>query len=218
MSESSASDLSRRLTVVLASASPRRRELITMTGLWARIHPAHIDESVFCSSDPSADAVAAARAKALEVARTEDTGDLVIGADTVVIVNGQALGKPASRQEARAFLERLSGREHQVATGLAVTKSADGVCETSLELTKVFFRPLLPQEIESYLDTDEPYDKAGAYGIQGRGGDFVERLEGDYYNVVGLPLNALVCLLAKFTDVSALSIPPQPRPWASPPC
>lgn len=120
---------------------------------------------------------------------------IALGADTVVVLDGEILGKPADSEDARAMLRRLSGREHDVLTGIALVPFPSGSLLTALERTRVTFAPLAEQEIEDYLATGEPFDKAGAYAIQGRGGRFIERIEGCYFNVVGLPLARLERLL-----------------------
>jgi len=148
------------------------------------------------SPDPAALAIAQARHKALS-ARRPGTAGWIAGVDTAVVLGREVLGKPAGRDEARAMLGRLSGRTHRVISGLAVHSTRRGRTLTAAEVTRVTFRRLAPAEIERYLDSDEPYDKAGAYGIQGRAGAFVVGIEGSYVNVVGLPLLRLLELLGE---------------------
>ena len=178
--------------VVLASASPRRRELLGLLGLTAEIVPTDIDESWRDGEAPAAHAERLARTKAAAVHRPTSA---VIGADTIVVVDGDLLGKPADAQEAAAMLRRLSGREHTVYTAIAVAyrnHTASGV-----EATRVWFRELDAETIAAYVATGEPMDKAGAYGIQGFGAVIVERIEGDYFTVMGLGLGRLVGLFAE---------------------
>ena len=178
--------------VVLASASPRRRELLGLLGLAAEVVPTDIDESWRNGEAPAAHAERLARTKAAAVHRPESA---VIGADTIVVVDGDILGKPKDAGEAAAMLRRLSGREHTVHTAIAVAyrnHTASGV-----EATRVWFRPLDEETIAAYVATREPMDKAGAYGIQGYGAVIVERIEGDYFTVMGLGLGRLVGLLAE---------------------
>ncbi len=175
--------------LILASQSPRRRELMGLFRIPFEVHAANIDETMEPGLAP-ADAVAAlSRRKACAVARGE--GDTVVAADTIVVCDGQILGKPHSEAQARQMLRLLSGREHQVMTGVSVL-SASGFL-TATEVTDLRFRPLSKREIDAYVATGEPMDKAGAYGIQGGAALFAEHLRGDYYNVMGLP----VCRLWK---------------------
>lgn len=178
-----------RPTVVLASASPRRRELLRLIGIEHEVMPADIDESLLPGEDPSAHAERLAREKATTI-RRPDT--VVIGSDTIVVLDGDVLGKPRDRDHAAAMLRRLSGRSHVVMTGVAVAWRDRVV--SGLEQVGVTFRPLDDDEIGRYIDTGEPMDKAGAYGIQGYGATVVERVDGDYFAVMGLALNRLVRL------------------------
>ncbi len=176
--------------IVLASASPRRRELLVMMGISDfEVVPADVDEAV--PALPPEEAVTfIARQKARRVAETRLKTDLVIAADTLVYLDGEALGKPETEREARNMLRRLSGAKHTVYTGVAVISSGR---ETAFaEKTDVYFSPMRDEEIEAYINTGEPMDKAGAYGAQGKGAVFIRRIEGDFFNVVGLP----VCRLA----------------------
>ncbi len=176
--------------MILASASPRRSQLLQGLGFDFVVRPAHCDEQSDIR-DGAALVRELSRRKALSVQAGAE--DAVIAADTVVCLDGAVLGKPADEEEAFSMLARLSGREHTVYTGVTVRRG--GLLRTRSEETRVFFRPLTPEEIRRYIATGEPMDKAGAYGIQGRGGTFVRRIEGDYYNVVGLPLCALCEML-----------------------
>lgn len=179
-------------SIVLASASPRRAELLTQIGLSFRACPADIDETPEAGEAPAHYVERLARAKALAILVSEPDAT-VIGSDTSVVLAGRILGKPAGPDEARDMLQRLSGNTHQVMTAVAVA-SADA-CESRVSMTEVRFRRLSDAEIEAYVATGEPMDKAGGYGIQGRGGIFVEQLRGSYSAVVGLPLQETAELL-----------------------
>ncbi len=184
-------------TIILASNSPRRRELLAQIGLAFTVAPSHVDESVLPGEAPVSYAERVAQDKARAAAKQAGKG-IVIAADTIVVVGGAILGKPADAADARRMLTELSGREHEVVTGLAVMDAASEQCVTRISITKVWFRDLTEREIASYVATGEPLDKAGAYGIQGRGALLVERIEGCYSNVVGLPLSLLGEMLREF--------------------
>ena len=179
--------------LVLASGSPRRRELLSGLGLSFAVRPADVDESVLPGESPEVYVERLARTKAEHEAHP---GEVVLAADTTVAVPVEAgeeiLGKPADEAEARAMLARLCdgahGRHHRVLTGVAVHDPTRGETRSSVEATGVVFTAMSPQEIAWYAASGEPLDKAGAYGIQGFGGLFVEGVEGNYSNVVGLPL------------------------------
>lgn len=183
--------------IVLASASPRRKELLASLGLEFEIVPAEVDEHWEGEPDPRIYAEALARRKAQFVAAQRQSG-LVIGADTLVYIDGEILTKPSNETEAHAMLHRLSGRTHTVVTGVAVVNSESDETVSGFEQTKVTFRTLSDAEIKRYVATGEPMDKAGAYGIQGIGALLVARIEGCYPNVVGLPLVRLAELLLHF--------------------
>ncbi len=181
------------LRLVLASRSPRRAELLARLGLEFDVAIPDIDESVAPGEDPAAAAERLARAKALAVVRD---GALTIGCDTLVVHRGEVLGKPRTPAEAVEMVRRLQGDRHVVYTGVAL--AAPGRCESAVEGTRVWFRSLDPRECEEYVATHEPMDKAGAYGIQGFGAAIVERIEGDYFNVMGLPIQRLLELFRRF--------------------
>jgi septum formation protein len=183
------------VAIVLASASPRRRELLQQIGLSFEVQPANVDERAPEPLPPGALVEYLARIKAEAVAKARP-GDLVIGSDTIVVIDGEVLGKPADRAEAIAMLHRLNGRQHQVMTGVALVQGARQL--VAHEVTEVFFRTLTDAEIERYVDSGEPMDKAGAYGIQGRAGAMIAGIRGDYFNVVGLPLARLTQMLSSF--------------------
>ena len=182
------------MKIVLASASPRRREILSELGLDIEILPARRDEMVRPGAAPEEAVTALAYGKAAEVSAIRPEA-LVIGADTLVAMDGELLGKPRERLEAGRMLRALSGREHQVYTGLCLMENGQG--ETRVEESVVRFRELSDQDIEAYIATGEPMDKAGAYGIQGLGRLLVRGIEGDYYNVVGLPVGLLVDMLSQ---------------------
>ena len=175
--------------LILASKSPRRRELLSMLGIGFQIETADIDETMYPALTPDRAVARVCEKKAAAVAMRRPA-DLILAADTIVVVDGQILGKPHSETEARAMLRRLSGRSHTVMTGFCLLQN--GKAETHVEQTHLEFKPLSDREIDAYVATGSPMDKAGAYGIQDQAAVFVRRLEGDYYNVMGLPLCALV--------------------------
>jgi septum formation protein len=190
--------------LILASASPRRAEILRAAGIPFEVRPTHLDESLHAAESPG-DYV---RRLALEKARAaaneridwvDLSGEvLFLGADTVVVAAGEIIGKPASNEEARRILRILAGGVHEVHTGLALLRRPMGDGRIVEEITRVTFAPLTDGEIESYIATNEPFDKAGAYGIQGIGGRYVTRIEGCYFNVMGLPLARLWSLLQEF--------------------
>ena len=172
------------MQLILASASPRRKELLGLFGIPFTIRVADIDETMDSGKSPFEEVGRVSRAKAMAVPRKD--GETVIAADTIVVCEGRVLGKPHDEAEAKAMLRLLSGRDHQVMTGCTVRM--DGKCETFTEVTDLHFRELSEKEIESYVASGEPMDKAGAYGIQGGAALFCQRMAGDYYNVMGLPV------------------------------
>lgn len=180
-------------SMILASASPRRAELLAQVGVPFTTCPADIDETPLPGEAPDAYVGRMARDKARIVAQ-QAPGQLVLGSDTSVVLEGAILGKPSDEADARATLKRLSGQTHQVLTAVALIRDAE--CRATLVITDVSFRTLEPDEIDAYLATGEPMDKAGSYGIQGLGGIFVRELKGSYSAVVGLPLQETAALLA----------------------
>ncbi len=180
--------------VILASQSPRRRELLSLIGVTHAVMPADLNEDVRPGEPAEAYTERLAREKALVIAGREPAA-VVIAADTTVVVDGDILGKPVDAADARAMIRRLSGREHVVMTGIAVARGTR--VESAVEAVRVTFRALSDTEIAEYVATGEPMDKAGAYGIQGYGATIVERVEGDYFSVMGLGLRRLVELLAR---------------------
>ena len=177
------------MNVILASQSPRRKELLGLFRIPFTVRVADIDETMDPNAAPADEVARVSHLKALAVDRGED--DLVIAADTIVVCQGKMLGKPHSPQEAHQMLKLLSGRDHQVMTGMTVLRGDQAVVCT--EVTDLHFRELSDEEIDAYVATGEPMDKAGSYGIQGGAALFCPRMEGDYYNVMGLP----VCRLSE---------------------
>jgi septum formation protein len=185
--------------LVLASASPRRRELLTQAGFSFEVHPAHIPEDPYPNEDPLAYVLRLAREKALAVYnelapdRIPSATLTVLGADTTVTLDNQILGKPEDAADAARILRLLSGRTHRVITGVAVVTASR--TEVAAESTAVQFLALSDEEIAAYVATGEPMDKAGAYAIQGRAARWIPRIEGCYFNVVGLPIALVASLL-----------------------
>jgi septum formation protein len=185
------------MRLILASSSPRRRELLTQAGFTFEVHPAHIPEDPLPNEDPIAYVVRLARAKAeavFEKISSQESAppQVVLGADTTVTLDNHILGKPADAADAARMLRLLSGRTHRVITGVALASAQR--TEVAAEVTGVRFLTLSDEEIAAYIATGEPMDKAGAYGIQGRAARWIPRVEGCYFNVVGLPL-ALVSVM-----------------------
>ena len=175
------------LTLILASQSPRRRELLGLYHIPFTVRVADIDEAMDPAKSPAEEVARVSKLKALAVEREEN--DIVIAADTIVVCAGQVLGKPRDEADAQRMLRLLSGRDHQVMTGYTVLRGETAVTHT--EITDLHFRELTDAEIDGYIRSGEPMDKAGAYGIQGGAALFCEKISGDYYNVVGLPVCAL---------------------------
>lgn len=179
---------------ILASRSPRREEILRRLGVEFSVRPADIDEGGPAGLPPRELAMQAAARKAAAVAREIEKG-IVLGADTIVVLDGEVLGKPSDAASAAAMLGRLVGHTHQVTTGLALIDVERGSRAASWEDTLVHMRPATEDEIAAYVATGEPLDKAGAYGIQEHGALFVDRIEGCYFNVVGLPVTRLRSML-----------------------
>lgn len=180
--------------IVLASGSPRRKEIMQNLGLRFEVITSSAEENISGNLPPHMIVQELAMLKGADVAaKTENA--LVISADTIVWLDGKMLGKPKDAENAKKMLKMLSGNVHQVYTGVCVTDSGSGKSVSDYEMTKVYFRDILDDEIERYVRTMEPLDKAGAYGIQGKGCLLVEKIEGDYLNVVGLPATVLAKIL-----------------------
>jgi septum formation protein len=180
----------REPTIVLASGSPRRRQLLEMLGFPVIVRPSAVLEIPLPREAPRAYARRLARDKARAV-----PGEFVLGADTVVVIDGMLLEKPRDADDALAMLRRLQGRRHEVIT--AVCLVAGGVEHEAVDTTAVYFRPASDATLRAYIDTGEPMDKAGAYGIQGYGAALVDRIEGDFFGVMGLPIRLVLDLLAR---------------------
>lgn len=181
------------MAVILVSQSPRRRELMKLFHIPFAVCSADVDETMDPAKSPCDEVARVSRVKAAAVERTDD--DVVIAADTIVVCGGRVLGKPHSPAEAVEMLTLLSGREHEVMTGVTVLRGNQA--ETVTEVTQIRFRELTPGEIRAYVDSGEPMDKAGAYGIQGGAALFAAGMVGDYYNVMGLPVCRLWQILRK---------------------
>lgn len=190
--------------LILASASPRRRELLTQAGLTFTVEPAHIPEDLQPGEAPSAfvQRLAVEKAQAVwqryQSQETSTDPVYVLGADTTVMCNGEILGKPTSVEDARRMLMLLSGRTHQVLTGVAVVGRHGALSD--VEITQVYFDLITEAELNHYLASGEPLDKAGAYGIQGYAARWIPKIEGCYFNVVGLPLARTIALLAEAAE------------------
>ena len=172
------------MDIILASQSPRRKELMGLFHIPFTIQVPDVDETMDPNAPAQEQVALVSRRKAEAVKRSAD--DVVIAADTIVVCDGQILGKPRDEADAFRMLQLLSGRDHQVMTGCTILR--DEICETFTEVTDLHFRPLRRSEIDRYVASGEPMDKAGSYGIQGGAALFCERMVGDYYNVMGLPV------------------------------
>ena len=181
------------MNVILASQSPRRKELLGLFHIPFIVRVSDADETMDSNASAAEQVGLVSRRKAEAVSREME--DVVIAADTIVVCNGQILGKPKDEADAYRMLRLLSGRDHQVMTGMTVLRG--DTCQTVTEITDIHFRELSDREINAYIRSKEPMDKAGAYGIQGGAALFADRLVGDYYNVMGLPVCRLGQLLRK---------------------
>ena len=185
----------RDMELILASGSPRRRELLSLYTTDFTVCVSDFDESTVTADTPAHLVEQLARGKCLAVAK-DHPDDVVIGCDTVVDVNGEVFGKPHGVEDAKRMLRALSGAAHQVHTGVCVSRG--GRTESFVDSCKVTFFPLSEEEIDFYASTKEPYDKAGAYAIQGRAALWLDRIEGDYYTIMGLPVSRTVQLVERF--------------------
>jgi septum formation protein len=185
------------MKLILASSSPRRAEILRAAGLPFMVVSSAVDETPFSNEPPHGHVQRLADAKAELVVGRVVGPAIILAADTVVSIEGRILGKPRTATEARQMLEQLSGRSHTVLTGVTLIRLPDMERRSFVESTTVQFTRLCSEEISRYLSTDEPYDKAGAYAIQGQAGRYVSRIEGDYFNVVGLPLSRVTQCLAE---------------------
>ena len=183
--------------IILASASPRRKELLAKIGLKFSIEKSNIEEGLDLKLTPKKLAERLSYRKAYKISKKHSNA-VIIAADTVVVLNGKIIGKPKNPKEAVSILKKLSGKIHSVITAFTIFDTKTSKSITKSVETKVFMKKLTEKEINYYVNTGEPLDKAGAYGIQGFGGIFIEKIDGDYYNVVGLPLTALIRELKNF--------------------
>ena len=190
--------------LILASASPRRQELLTAAGLNFQIIPAHVNEAYRKGETPRSHVQRLACDKAAAIAKKYPES-WVLGADTIVVIDDMILGKPKNKKQARQMMERLSGRFHKVFTGFAVVCKAAQLQKTKIIQTSVQFKKINQQEMEWYVSCSEPYDKAGGYAAQGRGACFIKSLRGSYTNVIGLP----VCeVMEELEKLGAIQLPP----------
>ena len=181
---------------ILASASPRRRELLGELIRDFEVIPSEVDEKLLKGESPEDHVLRLSREKALEISRG-NPGRWVLGADTVVIIDGKMLGKPRTPGEAKQMLGMLSGREHRVITGFAIVKGGEGVIVNDAVESSVIFKDISRDEMDWYIRTNEPYDKAGGYAVQGKASFFIKEIRGSYTNVIGLPLCEVVTALKK---------------------
>jgi len=180
------------MKLILASSSPRRAEILANAGLPFSVLSSAVDESPYPGEAPGALVQRLAQAKADLVTARAVGPAIILAADTVVVFDDKILGKPSSPEAARHMLQQLSGRTHSVLTGVALVRLPDGERRQFIESTLVHFRPITDEELSAYLATKEPYDKAGAYAIQGQAGRYIPRIEGCYFNIVGLPLSRVL--------------------------
>jgi len=184
------------MRLILASGSPRRQEILHNAGFTFEVRPSSVNEDPLPGESPEAMVTRLAREKALQVAADAAVGSLVLGADTTVVIDTEILAKPIDYSDASRMLRRLSGRSHCVLTGVCLVDSPDRVIASRCERTEVRFRELSDADIRDYVASGEPFDKAGAYAIQGRASRFVTRIDGCYFNVVGLPMALVDKLIA----------------------
>ena len=192
------------MKLILASSSSRRAEILANAGLPFSVLSSAVDESPYPGELPASLVQRLANAKADLVTARAVGPAIILGADTVVVLDDKILGKPRSTEDARHMLQQLSGRTHSVLTGVALVRLPDGERREFTESTLVHFRPITEEELSSYLSIEEPYDKAGAYAIQGQAGRYIPRIEGCYFNVVGLPLSRIL------TELQTLGWPETP--------
>lgn len=187
--------------LILASASPRRREILQSLGLNFKIIPAHVNEDYLQGESPSKHVRRLSYNKAMAIALKHQNA-WVLGADTIVVIDGVILGKPQNKTQAKKMLRKLSGREHKVFTGFTIANIASGICTTKVVQSTVRFKTISPDEMNWYIACDEPYDKAGGYAIQGKGAYFIQSIRGSYTNVIGLPLCEVLEILKKIKAIN----------------
>jgi septum formation protein len=190
----------RKFPIILASRSPRRQELLRQVGIRVEIIPSMVEERPLEGESPDEHVIRLAQEKAMEVA-ARYPGRWVIGADTIVLIDGEVLGKPRNRKEAVSMLQRLSGKEHRVYTGICLVGPDGEIKEIQSVMTRVIMKELSQKEIEGYVRTGEPFDKAGGYAIQGMGSAFIKEIHGSYSNVVGLPLCEVIDILKRICGI-----------------
>lgn len=188
-------------SLILASASPRRQEMLRSVGLNFKIIPAHVNEKYLPEESPQEHVRRLSRHKAAVVA-AEKQNAWVLGADTIVVIDSMVLGKPRNRTQAINMLKRLSGREHKVFTGFTIARMSSGIRTTKVVQSSVRFKTITPDEMSWYVNSDEPYDKAGGYAIQGQGAFFIRSIRGSYTNVIGLPLCEVMEILKKLQVIN----------------
>jgi septum formation protein len=186
---------------ILASASPRRQDLLRSVGLKFRTIPAHVNEDYLAGESPSRHVRRLSCNKAMVIAQKHHNS-WVLGADTIVVIDGIILGKPQNKKQAKNMLEKLSGRKHKVFTGFTIVHKASGMCKTKVIHSTVRFKIIGHEEMLWYIDCDEPYDKAGGYAIQGKGAYFIQSISGSYTNVIGLPLCEVLETLKTFKVIN----------------
>lgn len=189
---------------ILASQSPRRQEILREAGVVHRVIPSDADENISSALPPEKYVMELALLKGAAVAKNATKNDIVISADTVVVSEGEIMGKPKDFEDAKGMLMKLSGKWHSVLTGYCVINGADGAASVKYEETRVKFRDITEKEALRYIRSGECMDKAGGYGIQGKGRLLVERIDGDYFNVVGLPICALARMLKEDFGIDIL--------------
>ena len=186
---------------VLASASPRRREILQSVGLKFKIIPADVNEDYLAGESPRQHVKRLSLDKAMAFAK-KNKNAWILGADTIVVIDGVILGKPANKKQAKNMLEKLSGREHKVFTGYTIANMESKICTTEVVQSTVKFKNISPDEMNWYISCNEPYDKAGGYAIQGKGAYFIQSIRGSYTNVIGLPLCEVLEVLKKFKAIN----------------
>ena len=186
---------------ILASASPRRQELLRSVGLTFKTIPAHVNENYLAGEGPRQHVKRLSNDKAIVIAKKYPEA-WVLGADTIVVIDGLILGKPKNKNQALEMLRKLSGREHKVFTGFTIAHTAARIYQTKVIQSSVIFKKISPKEMKWYVSCDEPYDKAGGYAVQGKGAYFIQSIRGSYTNVIGLPLCEV---LEAFKNLKALS-------------
>lgn len=189
-------------SLILASASPRRRELLQSAGLKFKIIPAHINEDYLRGESPSKHVRRLSRDKAMMIARQYQRA-WVLGADTIVVIDGMILGKPQNKTQAKKMMMTLSGREHTVFTGFSIIHGEKAICRTNVVRSAVRFKTIRREEMNWYINCAEPYDKAGGYALQGKGACFIKSIRGSYTNVIGLPLCEV---LEEFKKLKAITL------------